>query len=262
MSNHLDFALSIAKYANENILTHFNLTKDVEIKSDDSPVTTIDTNINSYLIAQSAHYFPEFDVLGEEESTDSQTAEFTWVCDPIDGTIPFIIGMPTSTFSLALCQNGIPILGIISHPFTHKYITAELGQGAVDQDKKTISVHSKKLNDPGSITNIDWWQKSEFQFGDVYKNLTDVEKAYIFCPGSTCYSAIMVATGKYTASIFAGTVGKCMDMAAASLLVKEAGGMATDFNGNNQRYDRDINGCLLSNGVVHETVLKYLPKST
>ena len=258
-SNYLAFAIEMAKYANREISNNFNQTKDIEIKSDKTLVTSIDKSINSHIIAQSAINFPDFTVLGEEESTETTKSEFTWVCDPIDGTLPFVIGMPTSTFSLALCKNGVPIVGIISHPFTNTWVQAEITQGAKDQDGNSICVNAKKLNDTASILNVDWWPFSEFDFGDVFKNLIQKEEAFIITPGSTCFAALMLAKGGFTASIFPGSKGKYMDMAAASLIVREAGGMATDFAGQDQRYDQAINGCLLSNGLVHETILQYLP---
>lgn len=259
MTQYLQFAIDMAKYANEVILTNFNQPKNIEIKSDMSPVTSIDISINNKLIGESLIHFPDFSVVGEEASSSGSDTEFAWVCDPIDGTIPFIIGMPTSTFSLALCRSGVPIVGVISHPLSGQIVKAELGLGASDVNNRPIKVNSKLLDDSLSIINIDWWSKSEFDFSKVYNNLTQKERAYIITPGSACYAALMVATGKFTASVFAGTAGKCMDMAAASLIVKEAGGIVTDFQGNDQRYDRDLNGCVLSNGLVHSTILQYMP---
>lgn len=67
-----------------------------------------------------------------------------------------------------------------------------------------------------------------------------------------------MAGGRYEAAIFPGTKGKAVDVAAAKVIVEEAGGKVTDMFGNDQRYDQDIRGVIVSNGVVHNKIVSYL----
>jgi len=77
-------------------------------------------------------------------------------------------------------------------------------------------------------------------------------------------SAACVANGDFVLAIYPGTKHKNCDIAAAKIIVEEAGGKVTDLFGNEQRYDGDINGAIISNGIVHEeavlTLAKYLTK--
>ena len=108
--NFIQFAESIARESGAIIRQNFSLGMTREWKGDGSPLTETDRRINRLVIEKVAGYFPGHSVLGEEESTSEILNEFTWVCDPVDGTIPFSHGVPTSVFSLGLCRNGEPIV--------------------------------------------------------------------------------------------------------------------------------------------------------
>jgi fructose-1,6-bisphosphatase/inositol monophosphatase family enzyme len=69
---------------------------------------------------------------------------------------------------------------------------------------------------------------------------------------------MQVARGSFVAQVFAGTKGKNVDIAAAKIIVEEAGGRVTDIYGNDQRYDRDIRGAIVSNGKVHDEIIKAI----
>ena len=86
--------------------------------------------------------------------------------------------------------------------------------------------------------------------------------AYITAPGSTTHAAALVARGEFTASVFAGLKGKNVDIAAAKIIVEEAGGKVTDLFGKDQRYDQDIRGAVVSNGVVHDEIIEALREVT
>ena len=83
---------------------------------------------------------------------------------------------------------------------------------------------------------------------------------YMVSPGSTTHMAAMVAQGDFVASIFPGTKGKNVDIAAAKVIVEEAGGKVTDLFGEEQRYDRDIRGAIVSNGVVHDELVEIMKR--
>jgi myo-inositol-1(or 4)-monophosphatase len=267
-TNFLEFGMSLASYAIETINEAFLQTQTTEIKSDNTPVTDIDKKINHELIIRVKAEFPEHSVLGEEESFSNTQAEYVWVCDPIDGTFPFIKGIPTSTFSLALYQNGVALLGIIAHPITQRILYATQGGGAfltsqITSQTKPVYVSNVLLSDAQKgLYNIDWWPSAEYDLSSLYGYLSNELGGYMISPGSACFSAFMVATGEFAVSVFAGTKGKCVDMAAAALIVTEAGGKVTDMQGNNQRYNLgDINGCVLSNGVEHDKIVEFINKN-
>src|SRR5437868_351607 len=101
-SKELNAANEIAFKAGKIMLEYFDGDQQVDTKSDNSPVTIADKLINSMVIEELAKHFPEDGVIGEEESTTDYGPGRKWFCDPIDGTIGYIWGTPTSMFSLAL----------------------------------------------------------------------------------------------------------------------------------------------------------------
>ena len=78
--------------------------------------------------------------------------------------------------------------------------------------------------------------------------------------GSTAHAAMLVAEGKISGEIFPGSEHGHCDIAASKLIVEEAGGKVTDFFGNDQRYDQGINGVILTNGIIHDDIIKVNKK--
>jgi len=106
MTTYEQFAKDVAKQAGKIMMENFKLGMHKEWKSDNSPVTETDLRINKLLIEGVKKYFPEHSVLGEEESNFVGDRKMVWVCDPLDGTLPFSHGVPIFTFSLALVDDG------------------------------------------------------------------------------------------------------------------------------------------------------------
>src|SRR5690606_7148188 len=112
MDEYLAFAKTLATEAGQIMRDHFVLGIDTEWKQDATPLTIADTSINQLVIDQVKQRFPTHGVLGEEASFGTDR-EYLWVVDPVDGTMPYSHGIPTSTFSLALVQNGQPIVAAV-----------------------------------------------------------------------------------------------------------------------------------------------------
>ena len=92
------YLCELAEKCGEIIVANFNLGMKKEWKSDDTPLTVTDTAINREVCAVLLRDYPHICVIGEEESRNVENAEFTVLCDPVDGTIPFSHGIPISTF--------------------------------------------------------------------------------------------------------------------------------------------------------------------
>jgi fructose-1,6-bisphosphatase/inositol monophosphatase family enzyme len=106
--------------------------------------------------------------------------------------------------------------------------------------------------------NFDWWPNAPYDILAPLKKLSEEQNVYLLSPGSTTHMAALVAEGEFLASVFAGTKGKNVDIAAAKVIVEEAGGKVTDLFGADQRYDGDIRGAIVSNGRIHDDVVRYL----
>ncbi|MCA9342459.1 inositol monophosphatase [Candidatus Saccharibacteria bacterium] len=253
---YLKFSKGLAYEAGEVMKKYFKDELQVELKEDDTIVTVADKEINQLVINRIKSKYPDHAVCGEEQShaIDSQ---YVWVCDPIDGTNPFAMELPISVFSLAIVVDGVPKAGVIYSPFVDKLYYAQEGRGAFVNNNK-LSVNSVGFGKKARM-NFDWWPEAEFDFLENLRDLALKENVYMLSPGSTTHAAALVASGEFVASVFPGTTGKNVDIAAAKIIVEEAGGKVTDFYGNEQRYDEDkINGAIVSNGIVHKKLVKAL----
>lgn len=250
MEAYLDFARKLALQAGDLMLKYFGVGLKGKVKDDKSIVTLADEEINQLVVDEVAKNYPDYSVFGEEGSADKQS-EYAWVCDPLDGTVPFIKGLSVSVFSLALVKNGEPIVGVVYDPFTKRLYSATKGNGALLNDSP-IAVSNKNLNRQATI-DIEIMPGSKYDFYVSCHNLALKTEMYILQLGSTIHACCMVASGRYEACVFDGS--KNMDIAAVKVIVEEAGGKVTDLFGKEQRYDQDIKGAIVSNGVVHNDLV-------
>lgn len=251
----MSVAKEIALEAGKIMLRYFRLGVNTWEKEDMSVVTKADTDINRMVIERIGVKFPGHSVWGEEESRRTR-ASLEWVCDPIDGTVPFSKGVPVSVFSLALVRAGEPMVGVVYDPFTDRMYSAVKGEGAkVNGQPMRVSTIGLEKH---SIVNVEWWPEAPFDLDTRMHQLSLTTKAYVLHMGCVINAACLVAAGQYEACVYAGTRGKNVDIAAVKVIVGEAGGQVTDLFGQKQRYDRDIRGALVSNGVVHNDILGYL----
>lgn len=249
------FASELACEAGQIMRQHFHAAVSYREKDDKTIVTIADEAINQLVLDRVAKAYPQTSVFGEEASTDKQS-EYAWVCDPIDGTVPYAKGVPISVFSLALVRNGEPLLGVVYDPSMDRLYSAIKGQGAYLNDQ-IIQVSNKKL-ERHTIINVEWWANATYDVDTPLHQLSVDTKIYVLHLGSVISAACLVASGQYEACVFGGSTGKNVDIAAVKVIVEEAGGSVTDLNGQEQRYDRDITGAIITNGHIHPQLVKAL----
>ena len=245
MDKYLDAGKIMKKYFSEDNGANY--------KFDQTIVTKADTEINSLLIERVKSTFPDHSVDGEEEQFGK--SEYVWVCDPVDGTAMYARHIPVAVFSLALVIDGVSTVGVVYDVFTDSLYTAIKGEGAYKNGVK-ISVNDIKLDDMRSVSNFDMWPAAEYNIYDSIKELG--KKTYFVSIGSVIRACMCVANGDFNLAIFPGTKHKNCDIAAAKVIVEEAGGKVTDLFGNDQRYDQSIKGAVISNGIVHDETLEVL----
>ncbi len=247
--------INLARKAGAVIKKNFVLGMKKDTKSNLTPVTVSDKEINSLAISAVKKHFPGHNIWGEEESFLKNNSKYLWVCDPIDGTIPFSHGIPICSFSLALVVGGEPIMGVTYNPFIDRMYYAEKGKGAYLNDKK-ISV-SEQASVKNEIIDSDCWKHAVYNTFKLEEKLTgDDAKVYTgFC---VVFGCEMVACGEFVATFFAGVTAH--DIAAVKVIVEEAGGKVTDLFGKEQRYDQKIKGAIVSNGLTHDYLVKLAKK--
>jgi fructose-1,6-bisphosphatase/inositol monophosphatase family enzyme len=257
----LEFAKGLAREAGEIMRRYFRADDiGTHWKDDGSPVTVADEKINELVITRVQEAFPGHGVHGEEGSVH-EGREWMWICDPIDGTIPFSAGLPVSTFSLGLTREGVPQLGVVYDPFLDRLFEAIYG-GPTKMNGTEVTVSSHNTLKGAYIDSDTWTARSDTDpflpiFG-LRERLLDVG-AIPITPGGFVLTGCLVASGDLGGAIFALT--KPEDLAAVKILVEQAGGKVTDLEGNDQRYDRPINGAIASNGLVHHELLRLVAES-
>ena len=254
-NEYLKFAKDIAKHAGKIMLKYFNQDNGEKYKGDKTIVTIADTEINSYLIKQVKEKYPNHAVDGEEEQFGE--SKYKWVCDPVDGTAMYARSIPVAVFSLALVIDGESKIGVIYDPFTDNMYSAIKGNGAYQNETK-LAVNNYELEDMKSVSHFDMWPKSKYNLFPVIQDLG--LRTYFIGLGSIIRACTCVASGEFICAIFPGTTHKNCDIAAAKVIVEEAGGKVTNLFGNEQRYDKSINGAIISNKIVHDEVVKTIKK--
>jgi fructose-1,6-bisphosphatase/inositol monophosphatase family enzyme len=251
VQNYLDTAVEIAATAGEIMLHHFDIGVAADWKADESPVTIADKTINQMVIDRIAAEYPDHGIVGEEASRLKPDSALQWVCDPIDGTVPYMLGIPTNVFALALCENGDPIVSVVADPYVSRTYAATRGGGTYCNERRLRVSTTAGL--PGSLMNVSGGSDDDPADGiAIYGALQAAGVKQIY-HHSIVYEEIQVASGMFDAAIFAKS--NPWDSAAGALLVTEAGGTVTDIVGDQQRYDRTIKGTIFSNGHLHQALV-------
>lgn len=250
MSPRLAFAIDAAYRAGRSTLAHFRTGVEVDLKADASPVTIADRAAERLIRELIEREFPNDAILGEEEGGDADAAE-RWVVDPIDGTKSFVSGVPLYATLIAYEQEGRPILGVCYFPALDEMLYAERGLGCF-LNGRPCRVSSK--NDLNHSVLSSGGPKSMAKYGRWEGFAALSETALATRTWSDAYGHALVASGRIEAMI--DPVVSRWDLAAVRILVEEAGGRFTDFQGNDPfEKGNDELEAVSSNGVLHGEIL-------
>jgi myo-inositol-1(or 4)-monophosphatase len=265
-SQYLNFAKELAIESTKIINTNYKTAKTIDDKSDGSFVTNTDIEINSLVINKIKNTYPSHRIVGEEESNLESESEFIWVCDPIDGTLPFAMAVPIFCFSLGLVHNGIVVVGVVVDCCNNQIYFGQKDccsfTGILDLNSKINQITKLRVNNntqfAKSVINVESGFNPVIELWDFRKNIVK-EEAFCLALFSAVFSGIKVASGDFTALVFAGK--SPWDIVALKIIVEEAGGIVTDINGKEQDYSKPINGAIVSNKNLHPLILENLAKN-
>ena len=185
---------------------------------------------------------PEYGWLSEEtvDSPGRLTKDRVWVVDPLDGTKEFIEGVPNFVVSIALVENGTPIVGVLYNPVTKETFTAVRGDGA-KLNGETIQCTAK--DDVGDMVILNSRSETRRGLWELYDGTFGELRAI----GSVAYKLGLTAAGK--ADIFASLRPKNeWDICAGNCIINEAGGKLIDLNGNPRQYNQE--NTLIEPGLI------------
>lgn len=252
-----EYAMGLAVRAGNLLMNEFRALapEDIRLKSKRELVTKADIKVNKFLTSKIKKAFPEHSILSEEEGfKQKQKSEFLWVIDPLDGTTNYTMRMTFFSTTLALLQNGEPVIGIIYAPYTRELFVAEIGKGAQKNEQKIQVSEQNKLKDSFLTFAYSHQPNSLERAIQAYKHF-EFETRSMRHFGSSSLELAFVAAGRVEAQIISPPV-RLWDIAAGVLLVKEAGGKVTDFHGDERRIA--FRGLVASNGKIHNQILKVL----
>lgn len=253
-SEYRDFAVTLALKAGNIMKQNFTLGMRKEWKTDSTPLTATDIEINELMIAEVRKKFPGHSLLGEEESNVSES-EYVWVCDPIDGTTGFSHGYPIFMFQMALTRFGESILGVMYDPILNRMFLAEKGSGAF---LNGVPIHVaadigfNPKNKKG-IISIDGDETGPLIGLRNQLRKRGSHTTHFYCAS---YPAALIASGEFIGEVYGAN--HAWDGATIKIIVEEAGGKVTDLFGKEQRYDKPINGFVATNGFIHNELVEII----
>jgi len=257
MHPYLNIAIKAVRRAGTIITRHIDQFDSVTFyeKGQNDLVTKVDTAVEEDIIETIKKAYPHHAILGEETG-QHPGEEFTWVIDPIDGTLNFVHGFPQFAVSIGIHYKDMPEHGVIYDPISQDLYTASRGRGA-QLNGKRLRVSKRDSLEGALIATSFPFRNRESHTVDQYLNVSKQlfsKSADIRRVGSAALNLAYVAAGRLDGMW--ETDLKPWDISAGLLLVKEAGGFVTDFSGNNDYF---TNGNVIAGTAkVHGEMLKII----
>jgi myo-inositol-1(or 4)-monophosphatase len=226
--------------------------KDVNLKSGHEIVTKVDLASEKIIINEIKKNFKEHEILSEESGGNEKKSDYLWIIDPIDGTTNFTIHNPLWAISLGVAYKNKIIFGFIYAPCLDELFIAQIGEGAkLNNHKIKISrtVKKKEIHTFCHGSN----QKSVLKALKYYRK-QKLNKLDCRQLGSASMELAYVASGRVESIMIPGA--HSWDVAAGALLVREAGGMVTDFEG--KKWNLKSKDIVASNGLSHKKILEAI----
>lgn len=250
-SQFLTVALDAAKNAEEILLSYYNAdTLEVELKPDETPVTRADTEAEKAIRETIKQTFPDHGFLGEEYGIEKGDSPYIWIIDPIDATKNYVRKIPIFGTQIALMHDNEIILGVSNAPLLHELLYAEVDKGAFLNGKPIKVSEVSQLSDAMVCHGGLNWFIEKGTFAGVYDLIKTAARTRGF---GDFYSYHLVASSRADVVIEAAI--SIWDIAAITVIVREAGGTVTDIQG--QAITKDTASLIATNGILHNRILDY-----
>jgi histidinol-phosphatase len=249
LSRERDCALEALRAGADVAMSHFGKLPSVEYKADNSPVTIADRQAEAAIVRVLRDAFPDDGILGEEGGEHSGTSGRRWIIDPIDGTRAYARNASHWGPLVALEDAGSVVLGCAALPVLGEVYVATRGGGA-KRDDEPIAVSSvreieQSIASLGSLPRL-----LSAEVGDGVIAITK-SCAYVYA-GNDLAGGLMMARGEADIWIESGV--QLWDIAPLKVIIEEAGGVFTDFQGND-----DLSGGRVLAAATPELHVALLP---
>ena len=232
MREELNICIDACRAAGEILLGYYRGKYDLNDKGEDNPVTSADLEADACLKEILLGAYPEYGWLSEETADDSRRLQKqrVWIVDPMDGTKEFVQQIPEFAVSVALVEDGIPLVGAIFNPAAAELFVTTRGGGTFRNGQRVYCTESTQLADATLIVS-----RSEEKRGEVDPFRKQVGE--VRAVGSVAYKLAHVAAGMGDLNVSVQPKNE-WDVCAGDLLVREAGGEMLDLEGGVRVYNQ------------------------
>jgi myo-inositol-1(or 4)-monophosphatase len=238
MNPMLNIAITAARAAGNVILRNVDKVDrlTIEIKAQNDFVSEVDRKAEEQIIYELRKVYPDHAILAEESGLDKPTeSEYEWIIDPLDGTTNFLHGFPQFSVSIGLKYKGRLEVAVVYDPMRNELFTASRGEGAQLNEKRIRVTPQKGLEGALLGTGFPFKHPQHLDaylatFKAVHPDTAGIRRA-----GSAALDLAYVAAGRLDGFWEIGL--NSWDMAAGALLIREAGGIVTDFSGDGKYLD-------------------------
>lgn len=246
---YLKFAKYLAAISGEVIKKYFRTKISVDQKEDDSPVTIADKKAEEIMREAILKEYPNHGILGEEFGNHNNSAEYKWVIDPIDGTKSFICGALSFGTLVALLKNGEPLFGVFNQPILNEFLIGDNFSACLNGQRVKIR-NCEKISNAVLLTT-DILNIEKYQNAQKFNSL--IHKVETFRAWGDCYGYYLLSSG--FADIMVDPIMSFWDIAALVPIVKGAGGIITDYHGEDPLRGQSI---IAASPKIHTQVVREL----
>ncbi|MBI1909296.1 MAG: inositol monophosphatase [Deltaproteobacteria bacterium] len=235
-------------------MRHFGKKHRIRFKGEINLVTEVDVACEKKVVGEILKNFPDHEILAEESGRSDARSDYCWVIDPLDGTTNYAHGYPLFCHTVGLTYRGEVILGVVYEPNLREFFFAEKGKGAWLNGRRIRVSRTAPLKRALLATGF------AYNIGEIYKrSLAQFEGFLVTAQavrrdGVAAVDLAYIAAGRFDG--FWETGLWPWDVAAGTLLLKEAGGEVTGFEGG--LFDLQAKEILASNGRIHQEMVKVL----
>jgi len=242
----------LAREAGALLLTYFDRQITIEYKGDADLVTAADRASEKLIVGKLRELWPSHEIVGEEGTRDNTgTSDFRWYVDPLDGTTNFAHGYPVFCVSIGLEYRNELVAGVLYDPTRDELFAAAKGSGATLNGKAIHVSKTPKIKASILATGFPSHKRHKNPNIHFYHQIT-LRSHGIRRAGSAALDLANVACGRYDG--FWEFNLNPWDTSAGVVLVREAGGVVTKFDGSD--FNIDSRECLASNGLLHEELME------
>jgi len=245
-------AAQLADAARPEIMSRFRTGIRADVKADCSPVTEADRASERVMRALINKTFPDHGILGEEYGSENIDAEYVWVLDPIDGTNSFVTGKPLFGTLIALCQNKIPVVGIIDAPGVKERWIGAKGQPTTLNGQPVTTRPCAELSTSWLYATTPAMFKGDN--AEAFARLSEAAWRTVY--GGDCYAYGLLASG-HVDLVCEASLGT-YDFCALSPVIEGAGGIITDWYGKSLSMDSDGRVLAAGDKTLHTLALRAL----